>query len=400
MVSTPSSSGPRWARDAIIDRTASVGAGPPRKFNNPAIPHISAYGALGKLQNRNLTPDEIDVSRVYNSSQMLTCSVVIPTRMRAHLLGRVLDSLAGQSVEEIVVVNDGADAGTRDLAARYRSRHEIKWIFLDEREGAARARNVGATAARGDVIVFLDDDTTASPDFIDHHLAWHREASAGERVVVLGKGIESYDVEPQTWIEGFMRDEVERGLRSHEERLLRRGADFESAVWIGLDTSIRRDVFIALGGFDPLLVGSQEDVELGARALGEGVRFVYEPRAVACHHSTKILAEHRVAAAPFIGMSHVYRLRDKGHPPSQMPQLAQLRDGPASLRFSYWLVWTFPTVARAAASISLAIARISKSRYFFRKWLQASFALGYWDGVRAANTSYPELKRMVLRDSH
>src|SRR5262245_58949265 len=99
-------------------------------------------------------------------------SVVIPTFQRSALLRETLDSLHRQTDKgfEVVVVCDGDDSATRKLAQRYRADYPLKWIFQVVNKGQASARNEGARAAQGELLAFLDDDTTPT----DEWLALHR----------------------------------------------------------------------------------------------------------------------------------------------------------------------------------------------------------------------------------
>ncbi|HSW14892.1 MAG TPA: glycosyltransferase [Solimonas sp.] len=95
-------------------------------------------------------------------------SVIVPTHLRPTLLRRSLQSLRAQSFQgfEIIVIDD---AGSLDsaLAAAGFLRPEDSFIKRGGRSGPATSRNVGLDMARGEWVVFLDDDDCFAP----HHLA-------------------------------------------------------------------------------------------------------------------------------------------------------------------------------------------------------------------------------------
>ena len=96
---------------------------------------------------------------------MPTFSIILPTRNRPSLFGRALASVVDQTCEsmEIIVVNDGSQ---QEHIAEYQSiieaaRRPIEIHHLVERpngHGQSYAVNVGAAAARGEYLCFLDDD--------------------------------------------------------------------------------------------------------------------------------------------------------------------------------------------------------------------------------------------------
>ena len=85
-------------------------------------------------------------------------SVIIPTFNRWHSLRRTLDSLVTQSLEaglfEIIVVDDGSTDETRSGEFHY---DQVTFLHVQNR-GPAAARNAGAVTARGEILVFTDDD--------------------------------------------------------------------------------------------------------------------------------------------------------------------------------------------------------------------------------------------------
>lgn len=92
-------------------------------------------------------------------------SVVMPTYKRSEKLIRAIDSVLGQSYQniELLLVNDNdpEDEFTVELqerVAKYQKDDRFHLILQDEHINGAVARNVGIKAARGEYIAFLDDD--------------------------------------------------------------------------------------------------------------------------------------------------------------------------------------------------------------------------------------------------
>ena len=185
-------------------------------------------------------------------------SVITPVHdggdaFRACLAG--LAACAPPAHELIVVVDGGSDgAAARSTAAG------AKVIELAATVGPARARNIGAAEAAGDVLLFIDADVVVPPSLVGR-VAAHLQAGAGLAAV-----IGSYDDAPAD--PGFLsqyRNLLHHYVHqtSHEEA---------STFWSGCG-AIRRAVFLDEGGFngsfsDP----SIEDIEFGYRLRRTGHR--------------------------------------------------------------------------------------------------------------------------------
>jgi glycosyltransferase involved in cell wall biosynthesis len=99
-----------------------------------------------------------------------TASIVIPTRRRPDYLDIALRSIAPQAADlaaEVIVVNDGDDPGTREIARR----HGARVVALNPPRGANAGRNAGIAAAASDLIVFSDDDVEAPAGWLQAILA-------------------------------------------------------------------------------------------------------------------------------------------------------------------------------------------------------------------------------------
>ena len=109
-----------------------------------------------------------------------TVSVVIPTYNRKDVLAETVRALARQTVPplEAIVVDDGGTDGTTELLERLREELRGRLELVPVRQPnlkQGRARNNGVARARGDLVLFLGDDTIPEPSCVAEHLAAHAE---------------------------------------------------------------------------------------------------------------------------------------------------------------------------------------------------------------------------------
>jgi glycosyltransferase involved in cell wall biosynthesis len=92
-------------------------------------------------------------------------SVIVPAHNRADQLPRALASVAAQTMPsfECLVVDDGSDDGTADVASRFRDMR-FRVIRREVRGGGSAARNTGVKAAKGRWLAFLDSDDEWHPE--------------------------------------------------------------------------------------------------------------------------------------------------------------------------------------------------------------------------------------------
>ena len=113
-----------------------------------------------------------------NSEVMV--SVIVPTWNRREVLQKALEGLAAQTEAppfEVLVIENGS-AVTESLRSLFPRFH-----FLQRGErGVCAARNLGLREARGELLIFLDDDVIPAPHFVAAHRDAHH-GSAG-RVVI------------------------------------------------------------------------------------------------------------------------------------------------------------------------------------------------------------------------
>ena len=183
-------------------------------------------------------------------------SVVIPVHNGGDKFRQCLASVAAAvpAPAEIIVVADGDSDGAWRAAEEFGA----QVIRLAATGGPARARNAGARAARGDVLVFFDADVVIGPD------ALAQVADAFAREPGLAAVFGSYDDAP-----------AEPNFLSQYKNLFHHfvhqtSAAAASTFWAGCG-AVRRDVFLAVGGFDETYrQPSIEDIELGYRLRRAG----------------------------------------------------------------------------------------------------------------------------------
>lgn len=89
-------------------------------------------------------------------------SLIIPCYNAASYIGEALNSIAAQSYPsiEIIIVDDGSDDRTAEIAAGHGPEYTI---VRRPRGGTAAARNSGVTAAKGELLAFMDADDLLHP---------------------------------------------------------------------------------------------------------------------------------------------------------------------------------------------------------------------------------------------
>lgn len=101
---------------------------------------------------------------------MIKLSIIVPTINSAHRIDRLIAAVSGSvsSSYELIIVDDYSTDGTRDEVTQLASSDpRIRTIFLPKNEGAGPARNAGFEIARGEYILFCDDDDELMPFSVD-----------------------------------------------------------------------------------------------------------------------------------------------------------------------------------------------------------------------------------------
>jgi GT2 family glycosyltransferase len=210
------------------------------------------------------------------------CSIVIPVHNKAGLTRRCLDAIIAEPPKtsfELVVVDDASTDGTPDLLAGYGD--AVKVIRQEPNAGFAAASNAGAKAARGELLVFLNNDTVPLAGWLDALVAHgDREPSAA----VVGAKLLFPDDTIQHAGVVICQDGNPRHLYAgfpHDHPAVDKSRRFQAVT--AACALVRREAFEQAGGFDTAFLNGLEDVDLCLR-LGElGHEVHYCPGSVLYH---------------------------------------------------------------------------------------------------------------------
>lgn len=205
-------------------------------------------------------------------------TVVVPTRERAGYLDVALASIAPQAQAagaELLVVLDGPDPASAAVAAR----HGAHVVALPAPGGLNVARNRGWQTARGELIVFVDDDVEAPPTWLPALLA--AAAAAPERDVFAGP-IRAV-LEGVGWVGSHACGREQPPITTLDAGPADRDVE---AGW-GANLAIRRAALETVGGFDETLGGAGDEEEWQGRYRATGGRVRYVAAAGLEHRRTR-----------------------------------------------------------------------------------------------------------------
>ena len=219
-------------------------------------------------------------------------SVVIVTWNGRHYLEECLTAALAQSgvTAEIILVDNGSSDGTAEFVrARF---PQVRLVSLSENRGFAGGSNAGASAARGELLAFLNNDAIPNTTWL-RSLRDGIDAPSGfllaTSLVVFVHDASIVDSAG----DGLFRA---GGAFKHHHGAAAAAAGTSREVFgvCGAACLISRRLFEELGGFDEDFFASHEDVDLSYRARLRGYRCRYVADAVVRHHGSGTLG--RVSA--------------------------------------------------------------------------------------------------------
>jgi len=212
-----------------------------------------------------------------SASPSLELSVIVPALNEGDNLRRTISGLDSTlpPASEIIVVDDGSTDGGADFLRGSRNVRLFEPEMPGVRLGAPAARNKGAAAASGEVLIFLDAHVDVVPGWAEPLIAAARDPAVGAAapgISVIGR--------PDCC--GF-------GLRFRDAGL---GVEWlppptgmaEAPLLPGACLAVRRASFLRRGGFDAgLILWGSEDAELSLRLWTAGYALRVVPEVTVAH---------------------------------------------------------------------------------------------------------------------
>lgn len=211
-------------------------------------------------------------------------SIIIPTYNGKALLATCLTALGGQTYPhdrfEVIVVDDASGDGTVEyLAQEFR---EVRTVALAHNSGFIAACNAGVAAARGEILVLLNNDTEAEPGWLAALVAALEEypeaGSAASKMLLFDRRDTLHTAGDLMGKDGIPRN---RGVWEKDV------GQYDRDRWVfgpcGGAAAYRWEAWQQAGGFDPALFMYMEDVDLAWRLQRLGWRSIYAPDARVYH---------------------------------------------------------------------------------------------------------------------
>lgn len=260
-------------------------------------------------------------------------SVIIPTRDRSAVLAKCLEALKGQNYRkdlfEIIVSDDGSADDTKAVVENFRRQHkDITLLYVAQPNGgASAARNRAIRAAKGQLLLIINDDTICIPEVMAEHKKSH-EHYPEENVAILGKMTISDEVPYSIFTQLHLDATFER---------FKGKTELDWKAFITCNLSIHRSFLLKFGLFDENFRVLHEDLELAERLSHHGLKLIYNPMALGYHYHF-IGEKDFLSSAIQDGKSLAVWYSKSPHLRKELAEAGLYRALPFNKRFKYFIV--------------------------------------------------------------
>jgi GT2 family glycosyltransferase len=212
-------------------------------------------------------------------------SILIPTKDRPDLIGRCLESIFSMTmypnIEVIVIDNQTTDPEAERIIASY----PVTVVSYNEPFNFSKMNNYGARSAKGEYLVFLNNDTEIlTKDWIEHLLYYVEQsdvAAAGPLLLYPDGRVQHSGV-----VLGF-RGTADHIMRYHLPEWDGYAGSLSCAREVSAVTAacmmVKARLFFDLGGFNEYYQIHYQDVDLCLKFIARGYRIIYTPRVTITH---------------------------------------------------------------------------------------------------------------------
>lgn len=252
----------------------------------------------------------------------LSVSIILCTCNRAAQLQQALGALGKVKIRpswevELLVVDNGSADDTATVVRNAKlGNMEVRYLH-ETQKGKGHALNAGLAKARGEIILFTDDDVIPAEDWAEQLISPLLDGSCDAitgQITVAPNLLRPWQTRMHRW-----------WLASSHDVKLYHG----SREMIGANMGFRRLVLERVGGFDPELgpgaLGLAEDTLFGGQLVEGGFRIGYAPKAGATHQTdaSRLRRINWLSEARKHGRSQAYVRYHWEHSDIQNPRLRQ-----------------------------------------------------------------------------
>jgi len=215
-------------------------------------------------------------------------SIIIPTYNNLALTRDCLEALQQHTAAdayEIIVVDNGSTDGTPEFLHHLQDLGHVRVILNHHNLGFAKACNQGARAARGEFLVFLNNDTVVTSGWLEELISSARE---NPRVAAVGAKLLYPDDTVQHAGVTISDDRKFFHIYKYfhkDHPAVNKERTFQCLTAACL--LVKKEQYFQMGGFDEQFQNGCEDVDLCLRFVQKGWQLLYNPRAVVYHLESK-----------------------------------------------------------------------------------------------------------------
>jgi glycosyltransferase involved in cell wall biosynthesis len=215
------------------------------------------------------------------NSNSNTVTIGIATYNRSKFLVQTVKSVLSQNCDfvlEIIIVDQTPDIQiTNDLNLYFQKLNKSIRYYVQQRPAVSLARNTIISYAKGDIILFFDDDVILGKNSIASHLSVYKNENVKSCIGHIHHRKFSVDLElldiddPRKGTDSIMEDDAVLDLNY-------------KGVSISCNQSFEKNALLKIGGFDENFIGGYyEDADIGLRFKKEGFQIAFHPNAMVLH---------------------------------------------------------------------------------------------------------------------
>ena len=326
-------------------------------------------------------------------------SIVIPHWNNVDVLSECLESILNtdfENFETIVVDNASTDNSVASVRSNYPN---VKLIENDKNYGYAGGCNIGAEAASGDFLIFLNNDTVQEKDWISNLI---KTINSDDKIAaVQPKILNYYDRNVFDYAGGsgghmdiycfpFARGRIFSFQENDEGQYNNKEKCFWSS---GTCFMVRRELFQKAGGFDDSFFAHMEEIDLCWRLYAMGFEVWVEPDSVVYHKNAltlpmhshkKYYLNHRNSLLMLLGNYSIKNIFLIGIPRLILEKIACLysilmldwRHSTAILRSLFWIIFHPNVIMKKRKSFSKI--RTTTDKKIMENMMQSSIVIKYY----------------------